>query len=243
MAIEEDPPAGVPDWIVSFGDMMSLLLCFFVLLFSMGTTEQQKFQAMAEAMQERFGDPNPKLKLYPRTHPPLRSRKERHGPESWDDGQQFQTSKTETNLEADERHRMWIERAGQVPTLGTVLEFRGDESDLTVDHLQQLAKVTSLFAGKANLIAIRGHADSSTSRRFGDDHRQAAPFDLAYARCRAVSDYLAEQASLDARRFRLEVAGDSEPLYRGADPQQRKRNSRVELYLLNDLLDSRPVAR
>ena len=87
MAIQEDPPAGVPDWIVSFGDMMSLLLCFFVLLFSMGQTEQQKFQAMADAMSQQFGTHEPRLKLYPRNHPTLKYRQERLGREEVDRGQ------------------------------------------------------------------------------------------------------------------------------------------------------------
>ena len=238
MAIEEDPPGGVPDWIVSFGDMMSLLLCFFVLLFSMGSTEQQKFQAMAEAMQERFGDPSPKLKLYPRTHPPLRTRRERRGPETWDNGQEFQTSKAETNREADERQRMWMQRSGQVPTVGTVLEFSTHDATLSDDHLRQLTKIAPFFAGKANLIAVRGHSIAVIRAAASPEIEPADDWDLAYARCRAVMAFLTGQRGLDAERFRLEVAGDNEPLYRGTDHQQQRRNARVELYLLNDLVGS-----
>jgi chemotaxis protein MotB len=235
MTFEEEPPQGAPGWMVTYGDMMSLLLCFFVLLFSMGSTQQQKFQAMAEAMHQRFGDPTPKLELYPRLHPPLRSRKERWGPETWDRGQEFQTSQTETNHQADQRERMWMQHPGQVPTIGTVLVFASDEPTLSADHRQQLTKVAALFAGKANLIAVRGHADQASTHQRAAAAKPPDDWDIAYARCRAAMDFLSRQAGLDGDRFRLEVVGDNEPIYRGADPELLKRNARVELYLLNDL--------
>ena len=39
---EECPPAGSPAWMATYGDMMTLLLCFYVLLFSMSTVDAQK---------------------------------------------------------------------------------------------------------------------------------------------------------------------------------------------------------
>ena len=46
-------PEGAPDWVVTFGDMMSLLLCFFVLLWmiSAATTEEEKAR-MIEGFQQ-----------------------------------------------------------------------------------------------------------------------------------------------------------------------------------------------
>lgn len=61
MSDEDDaPPAesgggGAPGWIVTFSDMMSLLLAFFVLLFAMSSTDSQKFQLMGGSLSEAFG--------------------------------------------------------------------------------------------------------------------------------------------------------------------------------------------
>lgn len=46
---------GAAEWVVTYGDMMSLLLTFFIMLFSMSTLEVVKFQATAEALQSQFG--------------------------------------------------------------------------------------------------------------------------------------------------------------------------------------------
>ena len=36
-----EPPTGAPAWIVTYGDCMTLLLCFFVILVSMSEMKQE----------------------------------------------------------------------------------------------------------------------------------------------------------------------------------------------------------
>ena len=40
----EDPPIKTDGWMNTFSDLMNLLLCFFVMLFSMSTIDAEKFQ-------------------------------------------------------------------------------------------------------------------------------------------------------------------------------------------------------
>ena len=46
---KQEPPIimGAPAWTATFGDLMNLLLCFFVLLFSMSSVDAAKFEAIA----------------------------------------------------------------------------------------------------------------------------------------------------------------------------------------------------
>ena len=54
---EECPkcPQGLPAWLPTFADLMSLLMCFFVLLLSFATIDAVKFKKMAESMKDAFG--------------------------------------------------------------------------------------------------------------------------------------------------------------------------------------------
>ena len=54
MKKEEEVPAGSPAWMATFSDLMNLLLCFFVLLFSMSTVETVKLQQVAASMAQAF---------------------------------------------------------------------------------------------------------------------------------------------------------------------------------------------
>jgi chemotaxis protein MotB len=53
----ESPPEdkGAPRWVVTFGDLMSLLLCFFVLLLSFSEMDRQKYKMVAGSMAKAFG--------------------------------------------------------------------------------------------------------------------------------------------------------------------------------------------
>ena len=51
---EDTPPAGSPAWMATFSDLMNLLLCFFVMLFSMSTIQEDKLAAFVAAMNSTF---------------------------------------------------------------------------------------------------------------------------------------------------------------------------------------------
>lgn len=51
---EEEAPAGSPAWMATFSDLMNLLLCFFVLLFSMSTVDEEKYEALLASLTGNF---------------------------------------------------------------------------------------------------------------------------------------------------------------------------------------------
>ena len=50
----DEPPKGSPAWQATFADLMNLLLCFFVMLFSMSTVDAQKFELLAASFNQTF---------------------------------------------------------------------------------------------------------------------------------------------------------------------------------------------
>lgn len=50
----EDPPAGSPAWMATFSDLMNLLLCFFVLLFSMSSVDAEKYEQVVASLSNSF---------------------------------------------------------------------------------------------------------------------------------------------------------------------------------------------
>ncbi len=56
--MEEECPkcdAGLPAWLATFADLMSLLMCFFVLLLSFAELDAIRFKKMADSMKDAFG--------------------------------------------------------------------------------------------------------------------------------------------------------------------------------------------
>ena len=51
---EEEPPKGSPAWMNTFSDLMNLLLCFFVLLFSMSSIDEAKYNELVASLNNTF---------------------------------------------------------------------------------------------------------------------------------------------------------------------------------------------
>lgn len=51
---EDSPPPGSPAWMATFSDLMNLLLCFFVMLFSMSSLDEEKYRELVSAMNNTF---------------------------------------------------------------------------------------------------------------------------------------------------------------------------------------------
>ncbi len=54
----ECPPPGAPAWLATFADLMSLLMCFFVLLLAFSEMDVMKFKQIAGSMKYAFGVQN-----------------------------------------------------------------------------------------------------------------------------------------------------------------------------------------
>lgn len=51
---QEEAPKGSPAWMATFSDLMNLLLCFFVLLFSMSSVDEEKFEQLIASLQSQY---------------------------------------------------------------------------------------------------------------------------------------------------------------------------------------------
>ncbi|MDW3094332.1 MAG: MotB family protein [Gammaproteobacteria bacterium] len=52
---KEEGDAGAPAWVMTFADLMSLLMCFFVLLLAFSEMDAQKFKQLSGSMKQAFG--------------------------------------------------------------------------------------------------------------------------------------------------------------------------------------------
>ncbi|MDC0936043.1 flagellar motor protein MotB [Pirellulales bacterium] len=232
MAIEEEPEVGIPEWVVTFGDMMSLLLTFFIMLVSMSELKQEeKFMAMVEAFQQQFGqhrtdaaivpgDSRPRNSVHKEYVHSLGRSKRKHANEGGQDVEAI----------IGENEKVQIIRPGEDTSVGGVAFFDEDSVKLTEQSKRDLYLIIKQIQGKPQKVEIRGH----TSRKPVDtksgynDH-----MDLAYARSRSTREFLVA-SGIESSRIRLSAAGASEPLYDGVDPERLKLNSRVQILMWDE---------
>lgn len=220
-------PDGVPDWVVTFGDMMSLLLTFFILLVSMSEMKnERRVASMMQAMREQFGYDMSKAASVPGHHPAMsekRSNVANIGRSKRKNLEEGGSNSVRGPVGAHARVRS-VRTAG-MDRKGGVILFDGMSLQLDETAREQLVSVVEQIRGLPQIVEVRGHA---TTAGGGD------PFDLSYKRARTVMEYLVA-AGVDRRRFRLDVAGPNEPAQISDDPELLKENARVEVYLRQTL--------
>lgn len=232
MAMKEPDEPKIAEWVVTFGDMMSLLLTFFIMLLSMSEIkEEQKYQALVEAMRRRFGHETSMLAPMPGPSQPRNSPVEKMA--SMGRARRADTMRGGDKVRAPvgENPRVRALRPADDQTVGGDLIFKPGSGDLTEEHKRRLVQIAQEVGGKPQKIEIRGH---TSSRPLPADSPYRSHWDLAYARCVKTMEYLVK-LGINPKRIRIAVAADNEPRHSGIDPLLQKQNPRVDIYMLNEL--------
>ena len=232
MAVEEEPEPGIPEWVVTFGDMMSLLLTFFIMLVSMSELKQeQRFMAMVESFRQQFGHDRSDASLIPGdSRPRNTTHKEHVHAQGRSKRQHQQEGGADEESIIGEKEKVQIVRPGEDTSIGGVVFFEEDSVELTEENKRDLHRIIKQIMGKPQKVEIRGHASRRpVDMESGyDDH-----MDLAYARSRSTRAFLISQG-INENRIRLSTAGASEPLYDGVDQQRLKQNNRVQILMWDE---------
>ncbi|MBC8354147.1 MAG: OmpA family protein [Planctomycetes bacterium] len=234
MAAEEEEEMGIPEWVVTFGDMMSLLLTFFIMLVSLSEMkEEEKYQALVESMKQQFGYSKAQSSLIPGDLRPRNSALSKTA--TMGRAKRLDTMQGGDKVQAPvgERPRVVIVRPGTKTGIGTVIYFDEGSAELTTEHDRVLSQQGDVMQGKSQKIEVRGHTSHkpvSPGSGFKDN------WGLAYQRSRNVMQYLVQELNIDARRIRMSVAGPHEPAHIGTDNEKLKQNPRVEVYMLDEVI-------
>ncbi len=226
---------GIPEWVVTFGDMMSLLLTFFIMLVSLSEMkEEEKYQALVESMREQFGHASSQTSLIPGDLRPRNSALSKVA--TMGRAKRIDTMQGGDKVQAPvgDHARVVIVRPGTKTGIGTVIYFDEGSAELTDEHRGILRQQADVMQGKSQKIEVRGHTShkpvAAGSARVVDN------WDLAYQRSRNVMQYLIQDLNIDARRIRMSVAGPHEPAHIGTDEKKLRQNPRVEIYMLDEVI-------
>ena len=230
---KKEAPA-VPAWVVTFGDMMTLLLCFFILLQMFSEFKKDReYQRVITAIKEAFGYSG-SIGVLPVKDPPLRSIIEQLEQLSLKENEDTNVSQSPTKSIEGAHTRVRKIREGLVFTIGGPSIFDEGSAEIKPEVRMELEKLAIMLAGRRNKIVVRGHAAAKylpASSPWQDLD------ELSYHRARNIKDILVE-LGVEDRVFRLEAVGTREPARaRAVDPAESAENRRVEIILTEQLVE------
>ena len=249
-AVDEEAPAeeveeGAPAWLATFADLMSLLMCFFVLLLSFSEIDLEKYKQVAGSMQAAFGiqrevvaDEIPKAEsVIAREFSPGR-------PEPTPIPTVRQTTSADAQPiprkveELAERLREALGaevEAGAVELVaedyGVKLRIRDEDAfpsgsaALQPAFVPVLDKLAGALAGREGKIIVSGHTDDVPIRT----RTYPSNWVLSSARAASVVHHLAEARLDDPSRIEIRAYAQTRPLAPNDSAAARAANRRVEI--------------
>lgn len=212
-----DSQSGDPIWLVTFGDTMSLLLTFFVLLFA--ASDQAQMKEMLGYLSGSLG-----LMEYakPSIVPPLVKRLDRRSA-----SEKIRDFIRQQGLE-ESQAKITILPEGILISLGSPLLFGIGQADLKKETIPILDKIVDIVGSMPNDINIGGHTDNAPI------HTQdfSSNWELSAARAIAVGNYLMKKG-VDPSRLSVAGYADSRPLLPNDREENRALNRRVEILIRN----------
>ena len=224
---------------ITFGDMMSLLLTFFIMLVSMSEIkEEARYQAMVESLRMRFGHDAATVSAMPGPLKPRNSAYKKLA--SMGRSRRVDTMRGGQKVRAPvgDNARVMQNAPSQRSTVGGVIYFPEGRWQLTEKQKSILQRIAKELGGKPQKIEIRGH---TSNKPLPKDSPFKDHWDLAYARCRETRAYLVK-LGINSKRIRVAVAAANELRHTGNDPILGRENSRVEVFMLTETAGNRDRA-
>ncbi|MDQ0272143.1 flagellar motor protein MotS [Cytobacillus purgationiresistens] len=221
---------GAPIWMVTYSDLVTLILVFFILLFSMSQIDMIKFKALSESFSDNpIFDSNPSI--IPLDEPTDAEKKnENESNDNQKHSLESLLSEVQGFLEANGMEDVIVANKterGVVLVLQEQVLFDTGEANLIEGSFSFLDKLGEMLAGMANLIKVEGHTDNRPISTV----RYPSNWELSAARSSSVIRYLIENHEIDSIRFTAIGFGDTRPIVPNDHPSNWEKNRRVEIII------------
>lgn len=247
-----------PDWIVTFADLATLLLTFFILLLSFAEMDIEKYRAMANSMALAFGSSNVMAEDVggsPLTLVESDTVSLPEPSESLQDQPEFIDERTERSqtrqipggvldlagrlvrqLQAEvasEALHINYDEDQVVIRFSEEATFRSGDAEIKPEMIPIIERVVNVLAVCSGDVVVSGHSDD----RPISSSRYRSNWDLSAARAVSVVHELVLNREIPAERVVAAGRAETRPLADNDTPANRSMNRRVEIAIRNPECD------
>nr|WP_275984081.1 flagellar motor protein MotB [Paenibacillus hamazuiensis] len=233
-------------WLITYADLITLLLIFFVIMYAMSKIDVDKYSVLAQALNMTFqkaDSPLPQGEGVLGRVNVAKSKEEGNKPKS-DQAEKEKREKEEQLQNLLQKVQEYIQQEnlssqvsatntprGVAVTLNDLFLFDLGRADLKQASYPILNKLASLFPTLNTTISIEGHTDNlplSTGSVYKDN------WGLSNERSLSVLRYFIYNAGLDPKKFISTGYADTRPVADNNTAEGRSKNRRVEIVVLRE---------
>ena len=218
-----EPDTGSGGWLTTFSDLMSLLLTFFILLFSMSTVDTSKFTSVTSSIQSVLGGRSGETSIFEGEsgQMPILSGGQQEILDQVNEFVSEQGLEETLTVTADER--------GIYVDVNEAILFESGSADIKASGVRVLQQLQGLLEDYDNDIVVEGHTDNvPTSRTYPTN------WELSTARAVSVARYLIEIEGINPTRVSATGFSEYRPIAPNDSAENRAKNRRVNILIVFD---------
>lgn len=225
---------GSPGWMTTFSDLMSLLLTFFILLYSMSSVSEAKFNEASTSMNIAFSGQGGGL--LPEQSTVVQ---ENNGGEGTGDTTDKEIP--EELIEMYEKMEQLLHEQGMDANIGIEVDSEGIYLDIKDSILFSSGSAEIVGSGKETLdnlaeliqevdneVIIEGYTDDVPM----SNQQNESNWELSTSRAVSVLRYLSEEKAVDPMRLSARGYGEHHPIVPNDSAKNRAENRRVNIVIL-----------
>ncbi|MDW8801884.1 OmpA family protein [Clostridium sp. A1-XYC3] len=229
---DDDDGGGGNEWLATYGDLVTLLLCFFILLYSMSSVDSHKFKAIKASLSD-IG---------------VAEQKESLNPSVGDSISKIDTAQATKDMNNIYKQvKKVVDEKGLKSQVtisnrddGILLQFQDEflfdigKAVLKDNSRSLLRQIASILREYNKQVKIEGHTDNIPIK----NSEYKSNWELSTARAisvvRLFTDELPEGERLDAKKFEVSGYGEHHPVALNDSEEGRHKNRRIEIFIKKD---------
>ena len=226
---QEDPPPSCPMWMSTWSDLMSLLLCFFVMLMCLSTIDPAKFNTAANSFQNAFSgvlESYPSVLITREIFIPRQGGDQQNKRLAVDAAEKLRSSVKQEKM--DDAIQVNVTETGIAIKIADPVSFESGSADVKPELYGVLRNIANLVnQAPTSQVRVEGHTDNVPIR----SARFPSNWELSSARALNVVRYMAMTGGVDPARLSAIGYGEYRPIAPNTTPENKRMNRRIEIYV------------
>lgn len=240
---KKDDDVDTGSWLDTYADTITLLLTFFILLYSISAVDSQKLKQLSKALQGSLGGSTAVTEL--KNIDDLKVDVKDAAKAAAKDAKDTKEDLTKKVNEAINKNslnnviKVREEERGIVLQLDETILFDSGRDALKQTSIAALDTITKLVNDVDNDILVEGHTDNVPIH----NSRFASNWDLSTARAVSVVSYFVETKGIKPTRFAVKGYGEFKPLVPNDTAENRSINRRVDILIVDQKDEGQPQTK
>lgn len=214
-------------WMDTYADTITLLLTFFILLYSISAVDSEKLKQLNHALQSSLKGNTEVSEVKDIKDLEVKTKEPESGNTEYEDLAKKLNNTIEKNG-LTKVIKLRKEDRGIVLQLDETILFEPGKADLKENNKEVLETITTIINEHDNDVLIEGHTDNVPM----NNKEFASNWELSAARALSAVTYFVHDKQIDPMRFSVKGYGEYKPLVPNDTPENRAINRRIDILMV-----------